>query len=301
MQNRRKDLIDILKEKSPLAGQLTDYEMLEIIRLMPLHAYRENATILTKGEPANSLMFLISGEVNVHLNEHRVAKLTQGDVFGEAMFSDQGIRIADAVAVEPTEVLLFDHSTYEYLLREDTKVALKCKLIFEQLYKKNSMANEYFFTKDPAKYLALVAHNEMKKSLVNFVQSHVKKINMFPLVATGTTGELLYKEAKIVLTKKVKSGPLGGDQAIGQMISNDNICGVIFFRDPLSAHPHHADIEALGRLCDVYQIPLATNPATGLAVLNYLTDTERYESTIDNSLLDDYSQQQAKVVQGKST
>ena len=135
MQNRRKDLIDILKEKSPLAGQLKDYEMLEIIRLMPLHAYRENATILTKGEPANSLMFLISGEVNVHLNEHRVAKLTQGDIFGEAMFSDQGIRIADAVAAEPTEVLLFDHSTYEYLLREDTKVALKCKLIFEHLYK----------------------------------------------------------------------------------------------------------------------------------------------------------------------
>ena len=301
MQNRRKDLIDILKEKSPLAGQLTDYEMLEIIRLMPLHAYRENATILTKGEPANSLMFLISGEVNVHLNELRVAKLTQGDVFGEAMFSDQGIRIADAVAVEPTEVLFVDHSTYEYLLREDTKVALKCKLIFEQLYKKNSMANEYFFTKDPAKYLALVAHNEMKKSLVNFVQSHVKKINMFPLVATGTTGELLYKEAKIVLTKKVKSGPLGGDQAIGQMISNDNICGVIFFRDPLSAHPHHADIEALGRLCDVYQIPLATNPTTAVAVLNYLTDAEQYEPPLVNSLLDDYSQQQAQVVQGEST
>ena len=300
MQNRRKDLIDILKEKSPLAGQLTDYEMLEIIRLMPLHAYRENVTILTKGEPANSLMFLISGEVNVHLNEHQVAKLTQGDIFGEAMFSDQGIRIADAITVEPTEVLLFDLSTYESLLRQDTKVALKCKLIFEQLYKRNSMANEYFFTKDPAKYLALVAHNEMKRTLVDFVQSHVKKINMFPLVATGTTGGMLYKEA-IVLTKKVKSGPLGGDQAIGQMISNDNICGVIFFRDPLSAHPHHADIEALGRLCDVYQIPLATNPTTAVAVLNYLTDIEQYEPPLVNSLLDDYSQQQSQVVQGEST
>jgi len=147
MQNRRKDLIDILKEKSPLTGQLTDYEMLEIIRLMPLHAYRENATILTKGEPANSLMFLISGEVNVHLNEHRVAKLTQGDVIGEAMFSDQGIRIADAVAAGPTEVLLFDHSTYEYLLREDTKVALKCKLIFEHLYKKIQWLMNIFLPK----------------------------------------------------------------------------------------------------------------------------------------------------------
>lgn len=163
------------------------------------------------------------------------------------------------------------------------------------------MANEYFFTKDSAKYLALVAHNEMKKTLVRFVQSHVKKINKFPLVATGTTGEMLYKEAKIVLTKKVKSGPLGGDQAIGQMISTDNICGVIFFRDPLSAHPHHADIEALGRLCDVYQVPLATNPTTAVAVLNYLADTEQYEPPLVNSLLESYSQQQAQVVQGESS
>jgi methylglyoxal synthase len=86
------------------------------------------------------------------------------------------------------------------------------------------MANKYFFTKDPARYLALVANNEMKKPLVGFVQYHVKKINMFPPIAKGTTGELLYKEAKIVLTEKAKSGPLGGDRAIGQMISIDNIC-----------------------------------------------------------------------------
>lgn len=301
MKNIRKDLIDVLKEKSPLAGQLADYEILELIRLMTLHSYDVNETILAKGEPASSLMFLISGSVNIHLNDHLIAKLTQGAIFGEGMFSNQGKRIADAVTVESTDVLLFDLSTYESLIRQNPEVALKCKLIFEKLYKQNSLANEYFFTKDPAKYLALVAHNEMKKSLVSFVQSHVKKINMFPLVATGTTGELLYKEAKIVLAKKVKSGPLGGDQAIGQMISTDNVCGVIFFRDPLSSHPHHADIEALGRLCDVYQIPLATNPASALAVLNYLTDTERYEPSADNSLLDDYSLQQAKVVQGEST
>tara|TARA_Y100000766_G_C18843375_1_gene574374 strand:- start:186 stop:1091 length:906 start_codon:yes stop_codon:yes gene_type:complete len=301
MKHTPENLIDVFKKKSPLAGQLADYEILELIQLMPQHSYHENETILSKGEPASSLMFIISGSVNIHLNDHLIAKLTQGEVFGEGMFSNQGKRIADAVSVEPTEVLLFNLSTYETLLRQNPEVALKCKLVFEKLYKQNSLANEYFFTKDTAKYLALVAHNEMKKSLVSFVQSHVKKINMFPLVATGTTGELLYKEAKIVLTKKVKSGPLGGDQAIGQMISTNNVCGVIFFRDPLSSHPHHADIEALGRLCDVYQIPLATNPATGLAVLNYLTDTERYEPRIDSSLLDDYSQKQSLVVQGEST
>ncbi|MFT5085661.1 MAG: methylglyoxal synthase [Candidatus Latescibacterota bacterium] len=301
MDNRRKDLIDILKEKSPLAGQLTDYEILELIHVMPLRSYHENTTIVKEGEPATSLMFIISGEVNIHHNKHLIAKLTQGDIFGEAMFSDQGIRIADVIAVEPTEALVFDLAMYESLLQQNAKVALKCKFIFEQLYKRNVTANEIFFTADRRKYLALVAHNEMKKTLVQFVQSHVKKINKFRLVATGTTGELLYKEAKIVLSKKVKSGPLGGDQAIGQMISTDNILGIIFFRDPLSAHPHHADIEALGRLCDVYQVPLATNPTTAVAVLNYLVDVKQQESPQTNSLLEDYSQQQAQVVESGSS
>ena len=297
MDSRRKDIIDILKEKSPLAGQLTDYEILELAHIMPLRSYHENTVIVKEGEPATSMMFIISGEVNIHHNKHLIAKLTPGDIFGEAMFSDQGIRIADVVALEPTEVLVFDLTMYELLLQQNAKVALKCKLIFEQLYKQNVTANESFFTIDRRKYLALVAHNEMKKTLVQFVQSHVKKINKFRLVATGTTGELLYKEAKIVLAKKVKSGPLGGDQAIGQMISTDNILGVIFFRDPLSAHPHHADIEALGRLCDVYQVPLATNPTTAVAVLNYLADATQHEPQQANSLLKDYSQQQAQVVE----
>lgn len=297
MDRKRKDIIDILKEKSPLAGQLADYEILELAYIMPLQSYDENTVIVKEGAPATSMMFIISGEVNIHHNKHLVAKLIPGNIFGEAMFSDQGIRMADVVAVEPTEVLVFDLTMYELLLQQNAKVALKCKFIFEQLYKQNVTANESFFTIDHRKYLALVAHNEMKKTLVKFVQSHVKKINKFRLVATGTTGELLYKEAEIVLAKKVKSGPLGGDQAIGQMISTDNILGVIFFRDPLSAHAHHADIEALGRLCDVYQVPLATNPTTAIAVLNYLADANQHEPQQSNSLLKDYSQQQAQVVE----
>ena len=96
-------------------------------------------------------------------------------------------------------------------------------------------------------------------------------------------------------SKKVKSGPLGGDQAIGHMISTGNIRGIIFFRDPLSAHPHHADIEALGRLCDVYQIPLATNPATGIAVLEYLSENRDKENQETNPILDQYNAQQDQI------
>ena len=72
----------------------------------------------------------------------------------------------------------------------------------------------------------------MKPTLVNFVQRHAKIIRSFPLVATVTTGILLYKEVEIVLSKKVKSGPLGGGQAIGHMISTGNIRGIIFSEIP---------------------------------------------------------------------
>ncbi len=136
----------------------------------------------------------------------------------------------------------------------------------------------------------------MKSSLVDFVKQHIKLITKFPLVATGTTGLLLYKETGVVLSRKVKSGPLGGDQAIGTMISTNNICGILFFRDPLSAHPHHADIEALGRLCDVYQIPFATNPSTAEAVLSYLTNTPSEDKYASNPALERYQQQQSRVV-----
>jgi methylglyoxal synthase len=100
----------------------------------------------------------------------------------------------------------------------------------------------------------------MKSSRMKFCSMQSNKLEQFPLVATGTTGSLLFKKTSLILSRKISSGPLGDDQTVGTTISTKNICGVIFFRDPLSAHPHHADIEDLGRLCDVYQIPFATNP-----------------------------------------
>ena len=85
----------------------------------------------------------------------------------------------------------------------------------------------------------------MKESLMEFCSMHTNKLEQFPLIATGTTGSMLFKKTGLCLSRKVASGPLGGDQAVGTLISTQNIVGVIFFRDPLSAHPHHADIEAL--------------------------------------------------------
>ena len=132
---------------------------------------------------------------------------------------------------------------------------------------------------------------------MEFCGMHSRKLEKFPLIATGTTGSMLYKKTGLVLSKKVASGPLGGDQAVGTLISTRNIIGVIFFRDPLSSHPHHADIEALGRLCDVYQVPFATNPQSGEAILDYLLSGKSELESIPNHVLQTYIQGQTKVVE----
>lgn len=89
------------------------------------------------------------------------------------------------------------------------------------------------------------------------------------LYATGTTGLRIIEETGLAV-HRFKSGPLGGDQQIGALISEDKIDMVIFLRDPLAAQPHEPDVTALIRLSDVYEIPLATNIGTGEILLRGL-------------------------------
>ena len=225
----------------------------------------------------------------------QVSSIDIGGCFGESMFSEQGTRTASVQAVERSLVATFTLEDYSAFIANNSSLAVKFKNYFIAIKARHDEQTHGLLFRDDKKYLALIAHNEMKKSLADFVKLHVEDIGRFPLVATGTTGMMLYKETGLVLGKKVASGPLGGDQAIGTMVSTDNICGIIFFRDPLSAHPHHADIEALGRLCDVYQVPFATNPGTGEAILKYLKSGEAHVS-IANQVLDNYRLGQKKVL-----
>ena len=89
------------------------------------------------------------------------------------------------------------------------------------------------------------------------------------LIATGTTGTLVMGETGLKI-KRMKSGPLGGDQQIGSMIADGLLDLVIFLRDPLTAQPHEPDVSALLRLCDVQNIPLATNKKSAEIMLNIL-------------------------------
>lgn len=107
-------------------------------------------------------------------------------------------------------------------------------------------------------HIALISHDGKKPEMVSFVIRNKAFLQKAQMYATGTTGSHIAKEGFNV--KRMKSGPLGGDAEIGALIAQGVIDMVIFFRDPLEKHPHEPDVQMLMRLCDVHNIPLATNP-----------------------------------------
>ncbi|WP_420594796.1 methylglyoxal synthase [Deinococcus sp.] len=118
--------------------------------------------------------------------------------------------------------------------------------------------------------VALIAHDKKKLELALFALAHRDLLGRFHLVATGTTGSILEKQTGLKV-ERVLSGPLGGDQQIGARIALEQVQAVFFFRDPLTAQPHEPDVSALVRLCDVHDIPLATNPASAEALMLWLS------------------------------
>lgn len=108
--------------------------------------------------------------------------------------------------------------------------------------------------------IALIAHDEKKKDMVQFATAYQTILEKHDLFATGTTGKKI-SDSTGLKVHRFLSGPLGGDQQIGSKIAENEMDVILFFRDPLTAQPHEPDISALLRLCDVHQIPLATNLA----------------------------------------
>ncbi len=123
--------------------------------------------------------------------------------------------------------------------------------------------------------IALIAHDKKKDDIIKLAEAYKLILGKHDLYATGTTGTRIMEETGLDL-HRFKSGPLGGDQQIGAYISDNKMDLVIFIRDPLTSQAHEPDISALLRLCDVYEIPLATNMGSAEVLLRGL-DAGFYE------------------------
>lgn len=115
--------------------------------------------------------------------------------------------------------------------------------------------------------IAIIAHDNKKADMVAFIMKRLPffKSKDISLFATGTTGKHI-THAGLEVTC-LQSGPMGGDAQIASMIVDKKIDLVLFFIDPLFSHPHEVDVQMLTRLCNVYDIPLATNYSTASRII----------------------------------
>jgi methylglyoxal synthase len=120
-----------------------------------------------------------------------------------------------------------------------------------------------------SKIIGLVAHDQKKPDLADWVGHHKKILAEHRLFATGTTGGVIRTATGLDVTL-LKSGPWGGDAQLGAMIAEERLDMLIFFIDPLSSMPHDVDVKALIRLATLYNVPFACNRATATAVLRSL-------------------------------
>lgn len=129
--------------------------------------------------------------------------------------------------------------------------------------------------------VALVAHDNRKKDLVEWVMHNRKKLKDFKIFATGTTGKMISEVLNNVTS--LKSGPLGGDQQLGALIAEEKIDLMIFFWDPMTNQPHDVDVKALLRMTVLYNVPTACNRSTAdFLITSSLLADENY-SPVKNS------------------
>ena len=152
---------------------------------------------------------------------------------------------------------------------------------------------------EETKRIALVAHDNRKKDLIEWVEWNYLPLLQHKLVCTGTTGKMIEKaladkvgkETDALQIVKLKSGPLGGDQQLGSMIVDGRIDCIIFLWDPMTPHPHDVDVKALLRIAVLYNIPIACNRSTADFIISsplmeqkYTPEINDYAAYIERSL-----------------
>jgi methylglyoxal synthase len=144
---------------------------------------------------------------------------------------------------------------------------------------------------DVRKNIALIAHDNRKKDLLEWAAFNKELLRNHNLFGTGTTGQIISKETGLAITR-FQSGPLGGDQQVGAKITEGKLDFLIFFWDPLLPQPHDPDVKALLRIAVVWNVPIACNRASADFMISSHLMNEEYER-----LLIDYEGRRKEFLQ----
>jgi methylglyoxal synthase len=172
-----------------------------------------------------------------------------------------------------------------HIRRRQVFSLLQGKGVIRMIHKKIPM--------EPDKRIALVAHDNKKRDLLEWAKYNLYLLAHHKIYATGTTGEILEKEFGFKINK-LQSGPLGGDQQVGAKIADGEIDFLIFFWDPLEPQPHDPDVKALLRMAVVWNIPIACNRASA----DFMISSPLMDSDYDR-LVPDYDVYRGRKIEGE--
>lgn len=218
--------------------------------------FKKGSILLHAKESVNGVFVLIKGNIYAHLTHGGSLVLSSPTCVGELGFLGQNPAIATVECMSEVEAYFLDRGCLLALSEINPRLSMELMLLLSK------MALERWGGRYHDRYVALVAHDGKKAELISFVARHRDFFETHNIIATQTTGKRIVSDLGLNISRTTLSGPMGGDQEIGGLVSNGLIEAVFFFRDPSWSAPHLSDVNALVRICEVHNVPIATNVST---------------------------------------
>lgn len=244
----------------------------EILTISPyflVQKFFEGQVLMYKGEPGNYFAIILEGIVNIVNDNVMIATLSREDLLGEMSLIYSEPRNADVVAASNGEIALMTFDDVESLRRAHPRVAVKLIKLLTQESLHKWKANRS--REEKIDYITLIADASKENEMAGLLTKYRDFLSTHPLTSIKATANFVSQQLGISLKKIVEFGRLlGNEKALGSLIMSGSIRAFIYLRDPLAAEVQENELDALLRLCDCYQVPLATNLCSAEAVLCYL-------------------------------